>query len=195
VIVPVVILNALVQALLVWPAYTYDSGWYTALSAVLSGVAFLVAYGLVASAALDVPVRRVGWRQVWARLRTHLGRYALWAVLLLVAVSIGLAIYTVPGLLVMALTPFLLLAALDGRPNPVATNFRTVGRRFWRWLLTVTIVGLGVLLGSLIAGFTAFFWHGGIGSALVWLVGGLLLAWITVGWALIYRSAWTEQAS
>ena len=190
VIVPVVVVNALVQALLVWPAFTYDSGWYTALSAVVSAVAFALAYALVASVALDVPSGRVGWAQAWSRVRTNLVGYALWAVLLLVVVSVGLAVYTVPGLLVLALTPFLLIAALDGRGNALAVDVRTIGRRFWRWLVTVAITGVGVLLGSVIAGFTAFFWRGGIAAALVWLVGGLLLSWITVAWGLIYRSAW-----
>jgi hypothetical protein len=193
VIVPVIIVNAAVQALLVSPEYTYGSGWYTAVSAVLSGVAFLAAYGLVACVALDVPAGWVGWGQAWSRLRSHLGRYVLWAVLLLIVVSVGLAVYTIPGLLVLALTPFLLLAALDGRANPLAANLRTIGRRFWRWLVTVAIVGIGVLIGTIVAGLTAFFWRGGIGSALVWLVGGLLLSWIAVAWALIYRSAGDER--
>ena len=190
VIVPVVIANALLQALLVWPAFTYDSGWYTLVSAVVSAVVFLLAYGLVGVAALGVPSGRVGWKAAWAALRIRLAPYSLWAVLLLVVVAIGLAFYTVPGLLVLAATPFLLLASLDGRRNPLAVNFRTIGRRFWRWLVTMAITGVGVLVGSLAAGFTAFFWRGGIASALVWLVAGLLLAWVTVAWALIYRSAW-----
>lgn len=195
VIVPVVILNALVQAVLVWPPFTYDSGWYTALSAIVSAVAFLLAYGLIASVALGVSAGRVGWVKAWATLRSRLGSYSLWAVGLLVVASVGLALYTVPGLLVLALTPFLLLAALDGRSNPLAVNVRTIGRRFWRWLLTMAITGLGVLIGTLVAGFTAFFWRGGLAAALVWLVGGLLLAWLTVAWALIYRGAWPDTSS
>ena len=31
-------------------------------------------------------------------------------------------------------------------------------------------------------------------SLLVWLVGGLVLAWFTTAWALIYRSAWAEPS-
>lgn len=194
VLVPVIVVNALLQGLLVWPPYTYDSGVYTVVSAILSAVVFLVSFGLVAAVALDVAAGRVGWSQAWGRLRTHLGRYAVWAVLLSVVVVVGLAIHTIPGLVVLALTPFLLLAALDGQPNPLACNFHTMGRRFWRWLVTVAISGTGVLLGTVIAGFTVFFWRGGIGAALVWLVAGLLLAWVTVAWGLVYRSAWAEPA-
>lgn len=194
VLVPVVVVNAVLQGLLVWPPFTYATGWYTVLSAVVSGLVFLVAYGLVASVALGVPGGRVGWAQAVGALRAHGSRYALRAVLLLVVVSAGLAVYTLPGLLVMALTPFLLLAALDGARNPLVVNLRTIGRRFWRWLVTVLITGAGVLLGSVLAGLTAFFWRGGIAALLVWLVGGLLLAWVTVAWALIYRSAWAEPS-
>ena len=193
VIVPVVVVNAILQGLLVWPPFTYATGWYTVLSAVVSGLVFLVGYGLVASAGLRVPAGRVGWAQAVGVLRDHAGRYALWAVLLLLVVSAGLAVYTVPGLLVMALTPFLLIAALDGARNPLAVNLRTIGRRSGRWLVTVLITGVGVLLGSVLAGLTAFFWRGGIAALLVWLVGGLLLAWVTVAWALIYRSAWSDS--
>ena len=195
VIVPVVVVNAILQGLLVWPPFTYATGWYTVLSAVVSGLVFLVGYGLVASAGLRVPAGRVGWAQAVGVLRDHAGRYALWAVLLLLVVSAGLAVYTVPGLLVMALTPFLLIAALDGARNPLAVNLRTIGRRFGRWLVTVLITGAGVLLGSVLAGLTAFFWRGGIAALLVWLVGGLLLAWGTVAWALIYRNAWSDSSA
>ena len=194
VLVPVVIINALLQGLLVWPPFTYDSGVYTAASAVGSALVFLVAYGLVASVALDVAEGRVGWGKAWGRLREHLGRYVLWAVLLSIVVIVGLAIHTLPGLLVLAVTPFLLLATLDGQRNPLARNFRTIAHRFWRWLVTASLAALGILLGTIIAGFTAFFWRGGVAALLVWLVAGLLIAWVTVAWGLIFRSAWAEPA-
>lgn len=194
VLVPVVIVNALLQGLLVWPPFTYDSGVYTAVSAVASALVFLFSYGLVCSVALQVADGRVGWGTAWGRLREHLGRYILWAVLLSVVVIVGLAIHTVPGLLALAATPFLLIATLDGRPNPVAVNFRTIGHRFWRWLVTTALAAAGILLGTIIAGFTAFFWRGGVAAILVWLVAGLLIAWVTVAWGLIYRSAWAEPA-
>lgn len=192
VLVPVVIVNAVLQALLVWPPFTYDATWYVVVSAVISAIVFLIAYGLLAVVALRVADGRVGWSVAIAGLRANLARYTVWAVVMSVVVIIGLALYTIPGLVVLAITPFLLFAALDGRPKPLAVNFHTIGRRFWRWLVTVVITGIGVLLGSVIAGFTEFFWRGGIGAFLVWLVGGLLFAWVTVAWGLIYRSAWAE---
>jgi hypothetical protein len=136
----------------------------------------------------------VSWSQATSTLRAHLLSYALWAGAWLLAVSVGLALNTVPGLLIAALTPFLLLAALDGHRNALGRNLRTLGRRFWRWLLTVVIMGLALFVGDLSAGLFTFFTRNPLASLVVWLVGGLVLAWFTTTWALIYRSAWTEPA-
>jgi hypothetical protein len=192
VIVPVVVANAVVQALLVWPPFTYDTGWWTVVSAVISALAFGIAFGLVASTALRVAHGPVSWSAATSILRAHLVGYALWAAAWLLAVSVGLALNTFPGLLIAALTPFLLLAALDGHRNALGRNLRTLGRRFWRWLLTVLIVGIVLFLGDLSAGLFTFFTRNPLASLVVWLVGGLVLAWFTTAWALIYRSAWAE---
>jgi hypothetical protein len=193
VMVPVVVANAVVQALLVWPPFTYDTGWWTVVSAVISALAFGVSFGLVASAALQVADGPVSWSQAATTLRTHLPGYALWAIAWLLAVSAGLAFNTVPGLIVAALTPFLLLAALDGHRNALGRNVRTLGRRFWRWLVTVAIIGIVLLVGDLSAGLFTFFTRNPLAALVVWLVGGLVIAWFTTAWGLIYRSAWAES--
>jgi hypothetical protein len=189
VIVPVVIVNALLQALLVWPDATPMIDSSAILDAVVSGLAFLASYGLVAATALHVADGRVGWRQVSVVLRQHGLRFTLWAVGLGLVAALGFAVYTVPGLIVLALTPFLLLAALDGQANPLAANFRTIGRRFWRWLGTTIITGVVVIVGALGSGLFTFFTRGSFASLVVWFVAGLVLAWFTTAWALIYRSA------
>lgn len=194
VIVPVVVANALVQALLVWPPFTYDTGWWTIVSAVLSALMFGISFGVVASALLNVADGPVSWSQATGTLRAHLLTYALWAFAWLLAVSVGLAFNTVPGLVIAALTPFLLLAALDGHRNALGRNLRTVGRRFWRWLVTVAIIGIVLLVGDFSAGLFTFFTRNPLASLAVWLIGGLVVAWITTAWALIYRSAWAEPA-
>ena len=192
VIVPVVVVNAVVQALLVWPPFTYDTGGWTVLSAVLSALAFGISFGLVASTSLHVADGPLSFPQAARNLRAHLLSCALWALAWLLAVSVGLALNTVPGLIVAALTPFLMLAALDGHANALGRNLRTLGRRFWRWLLTVVIIGIVLLVGDLSAGLFTFFTRNPLASLVVWLIGGLALAWFTTAWALIYRSAWAE---
>jgi hypothetical protein len=193
VIVPVVVANGVVQALLVWPPFTYGMDWWTAISAVLSALAFGVSFGLVASATLHLADGPVAWSQAASTLRAHLLSYALWAGAWLLVVSVGLALNTFPGLIVAALTPFLLLAALDGHRNALGRNLRTLGRRFWRWLLTVLIMGIALFVGDLSAGLFTFFTRNPLASLVVWLIGGLVLSWFTTTWALIYRSAWVER--
>ena len=194
VIVPVVVVNAALQALLIWSDPTPGYGIGPLLLALVSAVVFLVSYGLVAATALKVADGPVGWQQAVATLRSHAVRYSVWAVGLAVVAIAGFAVYTVPGLVVLALTPFLLLAALDGQRNPLGANVRTIGRRFWRWLLTTVITGAVVLVGNLVGGLTTFFVRGSVASLLVWVVSGLVLAWFTTAWALIYRSAWAEAS-
>jgi hypothetical protein len=194
VIVPVILVNAVLQALLIWPDPTPGEGIVPLLLALVSAVVFLVAYGLVTATALHVADGPVGWGQAKTTLRVNGMRYAAWAIGLAVVTIAGLAIYTIPGLVVLALTPFLLLAALDGRANPLGANFHTMGRRFWRWLVTTVITGLVVIVGSLLSGLTTFFVRGSIASLLVWIVSGFVLAWFTTAWGLIYRSAWSEPS-
>lgn len=187
VIVPVVVVNAAVQAVLVRPSAEIGSpaAWTLA---VVSGLVVLAGYGLVASSALRVLDGRVGWRTVLRTLREHGPRYAVWAVAWALVVAVGYALWIVPALVVAAVTPFLLLAALDGRPNPLVADLVVVRQRFWRWLVTVLVVGVVGLLGFVLVALMMFFVRGSVGAFVVWLVGGLVGAWITVTWALIYRS-------
>jgi hypothetical protein len=189
VIVPVVIVNALLQALLVWPDFELDQSWLNLTSAVLSAAVFVVAFGLVAATALRVPDGRVEWGTAAATLGRSAVRYGLWALGLLASFAAALVLSEALALLVLGITPFLLLAALDGETNPLGANFRTIGRRFWRWLVTVLIVGGVVVLGTVLTGVTAFFIRGSAASLLVWIVAGLVLSWFTTAWALIYRDA------
>lgn len=196
VIVPVVVANAALQALLIWPDPTPGANALAIVIAFLSAVVFLAAYSLVGAAALRVADGGVSWSQAVGVVRENGTRYAVSAFALTVVVVIGLAVYTVPGLLVIALTPFLLLAALDGKRNPLAANFATIGRRFGRWLLTIVITGLVVVVGWPMTGLFAFFIRGSLASFVVWTVSGLVVAWFTTAWALIYRSvAAREQAT
>ncbi len=189
VIVPVVIVNALLQAVLIWSDPTPGNGVVPILLALASATVFAVAYGLVAATALHVARGKVGWAKAIATVKANAGGYVLCFVGLLIVVAIGSAFYGLPGLLVLAVTPFFLLAALDGEKNPLGSNFRAIGRRPWRWLITTAITGLVVILGSLINGFTAFFVRGSAASLIVWAISGLALAWFTTAWALIYRNA------
>jgi hypothetical protein len=189
IIVPVVVANAAIQALLIWPDVQVTDWLPMVALAIASALAFMLAYGVVAATALQVPEGVVHPRQVIPVIRANGIRYALWALGLLLVTIVGLALYAVPGVVTLAATPFLLLAAIDGQPNPLVSNFRVIGRRFWRWLSLAIVIGVLVGIGTLAAGLTNFFVRGPVASFAVWLVGGLVLAWFTTAWALVYRTA------
>ena len=188
VMIPVVVVNALLQALLQWPPFTYSTGWLTVLTALGSAIVFALSFGALAAAALLVPQGPVRWAQVVGMLRTRAAPYAVWVIVWLVLVWLGTLLTPIGGLVVAALTPFLLFAALDGHRNPIAVDLRVIGWRFWRWLVTCAIVGAGLVVGSIIGGFTIFFLRPPLGVLIAWLIGGLLAWWVTTAWALIYRS-------
>jgi len=189
IVIPVVIVNAAVQSLLIWPDPTPTVNTLAIVIAVASGLVLVLSYGLVASAALKVADGRTDWHAALRTLRAHGLRYLIWGLLLAIVVVAGLACSTVPGLVVAALTPFLLLAALDGRRNPLGTNLEVIGRRFWRWLVTTVITGATLLIAPIAGDLTSFFVRGSLAAFAIWLVTGLVIAWFTTGWALIYRSA------
>lgn len=194
VIVPVVVVNAILQALLVWPDATPMVDALAVVVAIASGLVFLIAYGLLNATALGVADGHVGWPEAVSTLHGRAGRFAIWAIALGVLTAIGLAFYTVPGIIVLDITPFVLLATLDGQNNPLAVNFRTIGRRFWRWLVTALIMTLVLLVGSILSAVFTFFTRNPLASLGAWLVWGLFAAWITTAWALVYRSAQVETA-
>lgn len=195
VIVPVVIVNAALQALLVWPDVTPAWDLTTIALALASAVVFGLALAFVTATALRVPDGRVTWPAAWTVVRARWLAFAAWSAGLLVALVVAAAVNPLVCVLVVVLTPFVLLAALDERGNALVTDLRTIGRRFWRWLLTAAIVGVVLVIGSALAGVTQFFLRGGFGAAVVWIVAGLVLAWFTVAWGLIYRSAWSQNLS
>ncbi|MEZ5116582.1 MAG: hypothetical protein R2737_09975 [Candidatus Nanopelagicales bacterium] len=183
-----VVLNTVVQALLTWPDLTPGLSLWFLLASAVSFAAFLLALALQVSAALHAVDGPVSLGAAMATARERLGWFSLHAVLLLVAVMIGLMLYTVPGLVVIALTPFVLLAAMDGRRNVVATNFHAMGFRFGRWLLTTVVLAVVLFVFFLLAALNSFFIGGVIASVIAWLVLGLLSAWLLCAWATVYRS-------
>ncbi len=188
VVLPVVVVNAVVQAALVSgdPVATMSAGFL--LLALLSFLVLAAAYAFVAASALDSVEGRVTWGPVWARVRRRFVPYLLWLVVLVVLVGVGLALNVIPGILVAALTPYLLLAALDGHGNAIRTNFSAIGARLGRWLVTVLVIGVIVALLWLTSGLVSFFVGGVVSSAVVWVVVGLAASWLLTTWALIYRS-------
>jgi len=189
VIVPLIIVNAVIQGLLVLPETSVTDVAVNTLLAALSSVVALKSFVVVTEVALRVPDGRVTWPMVFPKLWRSTWAGMLWGALVLIAVFIGFSVYTVPGIVLAAVTPFVVVAAVDGQRNPLAANFRTIGRRFWRWLVTAILTGLALTAGYLGSGFVMFFLRGMLGASLIWLAAGFVAAWFVTAWALIYRSA------
>jgi hypothetical protein len=188
VVVPVVVVNALVQALLVLPDPIPGQSAYAGVLAAVSFVALLVAASLLSASALESVLGRVHWGAAAARARRSSGWFALWFVVWVAVGALGIVLWTWPGLLWLALTPYLLLAAADGRRDAIVADVRAIVARPVRWLVTTLIVGVAAGLAWLLGVVTGFFVDGAAGSALTWFWFGLLGAWFLATWAAVYRS-------
>ena len=189
VIVPVVLLNALAQALLVLPDPVPGRSWSFLLLAVVSFLVLAFAMALVTSSALSAAVGPVTWGRVVDRLAQHGGAFMAWFALVLAAIAVGLVLWVVPGWLVAMLTVYVLLAALDGRGRgALGADLRAIGSRWGRWLITALLMGVVVAVSWLLAAFSAFFITGAISAFITWTWFGLLASWFQTTWACLYRS-------
>ena len=186
VILPVVVINSVAQALLVWTGALPGPSISFILAALASFLVFVGSLTLVLSALLESAHGSMSHAAVRARTASALPRMLMWSAILLIATVIGLVLYVVPALILWMLTPFVLIAVVDGQSNPLRANFQAIGRHWGRWLVTSIVMGAigGVLwlLGAL----DGFFVTGALGSLIGWLVLGLVVSWFSCAWVLLY---------
>ncbi|MEY3732725.1 MAG: hypothetical protein RL347_84 [Actinomycetota bacterium] len=188
VLLPVVIVNALLQGLLLLPGVLpYLSVAFIAV-ALLSFVVLVGSFGAVAATMLQSVEGPVSAGAALTTLRARALPLLAWSLGLALVAILGFALFLLPGFLVLALTPYLLLAVVDGQRNPIAVNFRTIGARWGRWLITVVIMGVLCFALWFPSALDGFFVTGAPGAVIAWLALGLVSAWFTCAWALIYRS-------
>lgn len=188
VILPVVAINAVVQAILVLSAPLPYLTVTFVLTALLSFVILAAGFGVVAAAMLQATEGPVSAGAAFDTLRARTWPLLAWSLVLVIVVTLGFALYLVPGFLILAVTPYLLLAVIDGQRNPLAANFRTIGSRWGRWLVTVIVLGILCFVLWFLATLDGFFLGGLGGSIIGWLAIGLVASWFTCAWALVYRS-------
>lgn len=188
VIVPVVVINAIAQSLLVWTGVLPGLTPGFILVAVLSFLVFVVSLTLILAALLESSGGAMSLSAVRDRARRSLPRMLLWSTLLLLATVIGLVLYVAPALIVWALTPFVLIAVVDGERSPFTANLRAIGRHWGRWLITCMVMGIIGSVLWLLGTLDGFFVTGAPGALIGWLVLGLVGSWFSCAWVLIYRA-------
>lgn len=188
VVVPVIVANALLQGLLLLPGLTPALEPAFVAVAILSFLVLVASFCLVATALLEATTGPVDWRSVYRRSWRRFPPLLLWSLVLLVAVLLGLVLYIIPGFVILALFPYLLLAAVDGRSNPPVVNFRTIRARVGRWI--VTVIGSAIILFvAWLFSLQDFFIAGSPAAVYEWLFQGFIASWLTCAWALVYRTA------
>ena len=188
VLLPVVIVNAVVQGILLLSGVLPYLTIVFVLTALLSFVILVASFGLIAAAMLQAVEGPVSAGAAIDTLRARTWPLLAWSLGLVLVAIAGFALYVVPGFIVLALTPYLLLAVVDGKWNPLAINFRTLGARWGRWLVTVVLMGVVCFVMWFLSALDGFFVTGAPGAIIAWLLLGLVSAWFTCAWALIYRS-------
>jgi hypothetical protein len=182
VLLPVVVVNALAQGILLLSGVLPYLTIVFVLTALLSFVILVASFGLIAAAMLQAVEGPVSAGAAIDTLRDRTWPLLAWSLGLVLVAIAGFAIYVVPGFIV------LLLAVVDGQRNPIAVNFRTIGARWGRWLITVAIMGAICFIMWFLSALDGFFVTGAPGAIIAWLVLGLVSAWFTCAWSLIYRS-------
>lgn len=186
---PIVLVNAIIQPLLLAfdpsPPLTW---WIWPLALVSLGV-IIVTLALILAAFLLAARGECSWRAVAAQVRSRLLPFAAYATALIIVSVLGLALWVLPGLIILALTPYLLISVMAGEANPVVSNLRAIRARWGRWilLLIVTAIVTGALwVGS---GLVAFFVPGAFGAWVLWLAVGLVGTALLQMWCRAWRVA------
>lgn len=181
----VALVNALVQASLL-----YLTPFWLALG--ISAAVLLVCFALTTQIAVRSVTQRSGMADL---VGGDLVRFSLWVVGWTLVVSAGLALYFWPGVVLLALTPFLPIAAVTGARNPLAANFGAIRSHPFRWLVTVLITLVVVAVVWLASGLAAFFVGGWVAAFATWLVIGFVAAWLLTAWSALYLSTESSKVA
>ncbi|MFA7266003.1 MAG: hypothetical protein WC054_06790 [Candidatus Nanopelagicales bacterium] len=187
--VAVIVVNALVQALLVG-AFNPQPGWSATFILTLA-ISFFVLVGsfyFMNLTALSVATGKASLGSIFARSGSQWGKFVLWAVVVYLLVLIGLILNTYVAFVVLLVFPFVTLAAADDKKNPIAINFRVIGGRAVRYIITALILGVILILSNFFTSVNGFFVGGWQGAIITWLYWGVYASWVLTALALIYRS-------
>lgn len=188
--VVVVLVNAILQAVLVHghAIVGFTNTPVLVIVGLLSLAVLLLCGSVVVATAYLACLAPVTFRAAIARARSHFWLFAIWVVIWILIVGTGLAVYTLPGYVLATILPFVSIAAISGRRNALAANFRAIGNRFGRYVVTVAITGILLFGVYLIAIINEVFVTGWLASLVAWILFGIFASWLFLAWSLLYRS-------
>lgn len=183
-----ILVNAVVQSLLVYWNAAIGMNFAFIISLVLSFLVLVLCAGLLARTALDSVHGKVGLSGAIAGVKAALPSILIWMTFMVVIVTLCALVMPVLAIPLLALLAFVPLAAADGRGNALAANFKALGERWGRWLITAIFVMIISLVLFLLTAVNVLFVKGFPASLITWVVGGIVAWWIFTAWAEIYRS-------
>jgi hypothetical protein len=179
--------TALLQGALMYLNAPSGSSASFLVSFAVSVAGTLALYGALTAAALEAVDGRASFASVMRRVRAHGGRFSLWVALQWLAVVAVSLFHPLLIPVVAVATPYLPLAAMDGRANPLGANLRAIRARPGRWVaVSVALLLAGGFL-YLLAAANTLFAKGTPASLLFWAVVGIVAWWTLTAWALVYR--------
>lgn len=184
-----IVINTVIQAGLVYVDTQSGFTLEFLVAFLVSAVSALILYAVLTACAAQSVDGTASFGSVMARTKRHLGSFSLWAVVQWLLIMLAAIIHPLLVLLVAVITPFLPIAAMDGQRNALAQNFRVLGKKFGRWLVTVVVLLIAGMVLYLLAAVNVFFVKGTPAAVFFWLVIGVIAWWLLTAWTLIYRNA------
>ncbi len=184
-----VALNAAIQSLLILGDPVIGEGGFEAyLFALISGIVILLTSAILTATALESVRGKAGMGAVMARVTSNIGVYTVWMVGLWAVTTVGYLLFRLPGLIIIALVPFVAVAAMDGQRNALAADLKAISARPIRWAFTIIITGIIGSVLWLLSALNTFFITGWVATLIAVVVVGFVGWWFQTAWACLYRS-------
>lgn len=185
----VVLLNAVAQtALLADDPVIGEGDIEVYVLALISGIAILLTSAILTATALESVPGRAKIGAVIRRTTGNFWFFSAWLVGLWVVTLIGYLLFLIPATIVLALTPFVAVAAMDGQGNALAADLKAISARPIRWAFTIIFTGIVGAVLWLLSAVNTFFIAGPISAFIAVSVVGLVGWWLLTSWACLYRS-------
>ena len=180
--IPVVVVNALIQPLLLIADSTPALTWAIWPLAAVSLLAVVASVTLIVAAISLQPTGEFTWSDLLVRLKSRIVPMLAYTIGWLVILLLGFSLWIVPGLVVLAMTPYLLIEVVEGSENPIKSNFQAIRAGIPRWILLLVASAILIGLSWVGSALLAFFFPQLLGGFLTWLIFGFIGAFVVKMW-------------